>query len=373
MSIYRTQKTRNYTTVGNEFINDPSLSAKAKGILLYLLSKPDNWETRTEDIVAHMADGIDSIKSGIKELRLAGYMLRKQVQNKEGRFVGWETRVFETPLPKVDFPSDGKTESGKTRNRKIPKSENPPLINTEVRKVNTELLTNTEKESTSCPTAIADRTSDRQGEVRSEESQASTPVNQEQAIADAETQKPSTSRRRKKKQPKSEPQRSPELFAQWWESYYKFCLKVDCSAGKRQEAVEQWDNLLDAGASADELQEATAWYIKLKTRQYNDKGEASAVSHGCRYLRDGKWREALDHKRIKTQQPTKTEAVAIAAKDWNTDPRFDEWLALLQKRGPVAFIEVGKGFCPERIAFAEWAKSNQIFHYDVDLGRFLNG
>jgi len=130
--IFKTQKTGNYTTVSNEFINDPSLTAKAKGILLYLLSKPNDWETRTEDIVEHMADGIDSIKSGLKELQNSGYMLRRRIHGSRGRFSGWETLVFESPLPKVEnppmdetsekdrvSPKAEKTKIGKNQNRKI--------------------------------------------------------------------------------------------------------------------------------------------------------------------------------------------------------------------------------------------------------------
>ena len=77
-NVIKTQKTGHYTTVDNGFINNPDLSAKAKGILLYLLSKPHGWETRVDDIVAHMADGIDSIKSGIKGLEAHRYIIRSR-------------------------------------------------------------------------------------------------------------------------------------------------------------------------------------------------------------------------------------------------------------------------------------------------------
>jgi hypothetical protein len=35
---------RNYTQVPNDIINDKRLSLKAKGLYLFLVSKPDNWD-----------------------------------------------------------------------------------------------------------------------------------------------------------------------------------------------------------------------------------------------------------------------------------------------------------------------------------------
>ena len=96
--IFRTRKTRNFTTVANEFICDPRLSAKAKGILLYLLSKPDDWETKLVDIVNHMADGLDSIRSGIKELKNRGHIIQRSVRDEKGRITHWEFTVFEIPF-----------------------------------------------------------------------------------------------------------------------------------------------------------------------------------------------------------------------------------------------------------------------------------
>ena len=44
MAILRKQKTGNFTTVNNYFINDPNLKPDGKGFLLFMLSKPDDWK-----------------------------------------------------------------------------------------------------------------------------------------------------------------------------------------------------------------------------------------------------------------------------------------------------------------------------------------
>ncbi|MDO0823093.1 hypothetical protein [Desulfosporosinus nitroreducens] len=52
--IYRTNKTKNnFTQIDNNLIDDKSLSYGAKGILSYLLSKPDDWKFYTQDIANH--------------------------------------------------------------------------------------------------------------------------------------------------------------------------------------------------------------------------------------------------------------------------------------------------------------------------------
>jgi hypothetical protein len=69
------------------FKQKKELSAKATGILYYLLSKPDGWKGQMFDIQDHFVDGASSIRSGVKELCDAGYLDR--IHNyEEGKFRG---------------------------------------------------------------------------------------------------------------------------------------------------------------------------------------------------------------------------------------------------------------------------------------------
>lgn len=49
MAILRKQKTSNFTTVNNYFINDPNLKADGKVFLLFMLSKFDDWKFNFAD------------------------------------------------------------------------------------------------------------------------------------------------------------------------------------------------------------------------------------------------------------------------------------------------------------------------------------
>ena len=50
MAILRKQKTSNFTTVNNYFINDINLKPDGKGFLLFMLSKPDDLLIKKENL-----------------------------------------------------------------------------------------------------------------------------------------------------------------------------------------------------------------------------------------------------------------------------------------------------------------------------------
>lgn len=94
-------------------INDARLSWKAKGILIYLLSKPDDWVCRMADIEQHATDGRDACASGIRELEQVGYIRRAQTRTETGEFGPPEWVVYEWPPTVNGKPVNGKTVNGK--------------------------------------------------------------------------------------------------------------------------------------------------------------------------------------------------------------------------------------------------------------------
>ena len=123
MATYRVKKeSGNFVTIHKGFITDDRLSAKAKGILLYLLSRPDDWQIYTAEIKKHMKDGIKSINTGIHELIEYGYIKRSKKRQDSGVFNGYEYIVYETPtempFSENGLSANGFSENGKTGNRK---------------------------------------------------------------------------------------------------------------------------------------------------------------------------------------------------------------------------------------------------------------
>ncbi|MDS3883795.1 DnaD domain protein [Staphylococcus hominis] len=124
-----------FVTVHKAFIHDASLSWKAKGILLYLLSRPDDWQIYETELIKHTSDKLSSLKSGLKQLEEAGYIKRKRKRDDKGRMQGYEYEVYEQPThirksnvdekesihmrkSNVGKSNDGKTNVGKSNDGK---------------------------------------------------------------------------------------------------------------------------------------------------------------------------------------------------------------------------------------------------------------
>lgn len=128
MAVMRVVKNKDYSTVHNGFINNKNLSFKAKGILLYFLSKPDNWEFYLKEMAKNSKDGVESIKAGISELENLGYIHKSLKRSDNGKLSGgYDYTVYEIPQPKQE-----NTVSVKNLSDNLPIKENRSLINTEL-------------------------------------------------------------------------------------------------------------------------------------------------------------------------------------------------------------------------------------------------
>ena len=78
------------------------MSAKAKGILVEMLSLPENWDYTLKGLTTLFSDGIDSIRQGIKELEENGYIVRERKRDARGRLGGMEYVIYETPEKAVE-------------------------------------------------------------------------------------------------------------------------------------------------------------------------------------------------------------------------------------------------------------------------------
>lgn len=95
LATFRIHKTNNYFVCPNGFLVDEHLSWRAKGILAYLLSKPDDWVVQIKDVVNHAKEGNKASRSAIQELLQHGYMA-KRIVREDGKFVRFEYDVFES-------------------------------------------------------------------------------------------------------------------------------------------------------------------------------------------------------------------------------------------------------------------------------------
>ena len=139
-------KKENFTSIHNKLINDSRISLKAKGIMLYMLSKPENWKYNPKEIAKNSKDGLDSVYSGIKELIETGYISRTRHSDGTVDYFVFED-VEENDI--VDF-SKKENPNRENPNRENPNRENPDVYkrkntNKERIIVNTELNKETSK------------------------------------------------------------------------------------------------------------------------------------------------------------------------------------------------------------------------------------
>lgn len=148
MGIVRVAKNSNYVVMNRTALNDKRLSWKAKGIMAYLLSMPDDWVFYMDELVTHASDGKASFRSGFNELKEHGYVERVPIREGQ-RIVRWETIVHEVPKKSL------LTDFQEVENQEVDfqEVENPTLLNTD----NNQVLNIPSTDNNSTTTNTADR------------------------------------------------------------------------------------------------------------------------------------------------------------------------------------------------------------------------
>jgi hypothetical protein len=95
-TIHRTHKFRRFVMIDNAVFENRSLSWEARGLLGYILTKPDHWIVRVGDLVAHGPARREKLRATMQELELAGYLRRRRIRVEGGR-ISWLTEVYERP------------------------------------------------------------------------------------------------------------------------------------------------------------------------------------------------------------------------------------------------------------------------------------
>lgn len=100
---YSHKKEDPFARIDKKLIYDPSISWKAKGILLYAFSRPTDWKFYRSEMITHSSDGERSFDSGIQELEKAGYLHKITKHKEDGRLDGWDYHFFEEPISEEEF------------------------------------------------------------------------------------------------------------------------------------------------------------------------------------------------------------------------------------------------------------------------------
>ena len=96
MAKFTIEKNKNYTIMSNYHLQDKKLSYKAKGLLSFMLSLPEDWDYSINGLVAISKEGVKAIKNILQELQKYGYLVIKKKQNEIGQFE-YDYLIYEYP------------------------------------------------------------------------------------------------------------------------------------------------------------------------------------------------------------------------------------------------------------------------------------
>ena len=140
-------KKSDFTVLDNGIFRDKRLSLKARGLLVTMLSLPEEWNYTIEGLTKILKEGKDSIRSALNELEECGYLVRNRIRNDKGQLLDTEYTLYE------------KSQKSQENKGFEPKSENPTLDNPTLEKpiqLNTKYIKNQINKNYSS-TALKDR------------------------------------------------------------------------------------------------------------------------------------------------------------------------------------------------------------------------
>ena len=138
MAVFRIERTHDYTVMSNHHLRNHKLSLKAKGLLSMMLSLPDDWNYTTRGLAKICKEGVDAIGGALRELESAGYIVRHQMRDRQGRISDTEYVIYEQPRPKQPETPQPDTAEPDTENPYLgsPDTEKPVELN--IKKSNTQ-------------------------------------------------------------------------------------------------------------------------------------------------------------------------------------------------------------------------------------------
>jgi len=109
-TIFRVDHRTRYTLIDNRVLENAALSWAARGVLAYLLSRPDDWRVLVKDLERRGNLGRDGIHRLLRELRAAGYVHFERLRGPTGTirrgvyFITEAPHALHPDWPEEDVP-----------------------------------------------------------------------------------------------------------------------------------------------------------------------------------------------------------------------------------------------------------------------------
>jgi len=127
----------NFTVVPNPILRDKNITMGAVGLYCFLFSHTSEFSISIEFIISAFKDGKAAVKTKIKELENAGYLIRERVKGDKGLFIGYNYEL-------VLEPADRLSDNGLSGRTVYVQPENRPHTNRLQSNTNNNTSNNTE-------------------------------------------------------------------------------------------------------------------------------------------------------------------------------------------------------------------------------------
>jgi hypothetical protein len=105
MSIFRVNKSKEYTIMSNYHLKEKNMSLKAKGLLSLMLSLPEDWDYSIKGLAKLSKDNECSVETGLKELKEFGYLrvIKLMANETDTGRIEYIYDIYEKPVDKTDI------------------------------------------------------------------------------------------------------------------------------------------------------------------------------------------------------------------------------------------------------------------------------
>lgn len=121
-----TNHKKGYTIVDNTSIRDKTLSLRAKGLFVTMLSLPETWVFSVRGLASVCGATVYAVRSGMSELTAGGYVKRERRQDKATGHHKWVYELFPEPKKPAERSFEENAENPFSEN---PTAENPTAEN----------------------------------------------------------------------------------------------------------------------------------------------------------------------------------------------------------------------------------------------------
>ena len=104
MAIYRMADRKQYVNVNMDILVSRDLTATEKVVLIFALSRPDDWKFSIRGIAYYMHESLDAIRNAVQGLEKKGYIVRAR-KRRNGKFAEMEYDIYEVPDPTRKKPT----------------------------------------------------------------------------------------------------------------------------------------------------------------------------------------------------------------------------------------------------------------------------